>query len=86
MSLVDSWSEKRPSWTKELAYVKDGAAGDPPALGPVWIASAMASEGDQKAKLWEEAREQLDYLLNDVPRTNDGAISHRPPHESVQLW
>ncbi|GAA5846894.1 hypothetical protein JCM5353_004848 [Sporobolomyces roseus] len=87
ISLVDSWSEKRPSWTKELAYVKDGAAGDPPALGVSFLIAAINSnDGEKKAKLWEEAREQLDYLLNDVPRTNDGAISHRPPHESVQLW
>ena len=30
------------------------------------------------------AREQVEYLLNDVPRTDDGAISHRI--EQVQLW
>lgn len=30
------------------------------------------------------AREQVEYLLNDVPRTDDGAISHRV--EQVQLW
>ncbi|OBZ73000.1 hypothetical protein A0H81_07148 [Grifola frondosa] len=30
------------------------------------------------------ARDQLNYLLQDVPRTTDGAISHRV--EQVQLW
>jgi len=30
------------------------------------------------------ARQQVDFLLNDVPRTESGAISHRTGE--VQLW
>lgn len=86
VALVDSWASKRPSWTKELAYVDNGASGDPPALGVPWIVAAMSEGGDRKAQLWEQAREQLEYLLETVPRTSDGAISHRPPNENVQLW
>ena len=32
----------------------------------------------------EAAQGQLTYLLNDAPRTSDGAISHRA--DEVQLW
>ncbi|GAA5898067.1 uncharacterized protein JCM6883_000913 [Sporobolomyces salmoneus] len=86
VTLVKSWEAKRPSWTKELAFVENGAAGDPPALGVPWIVAATSEGGEDKAKLWEQAREQLEYLLQGVPRTSDGAISHRPPTEKVQLW
>ncbi|GAA5978549.1 hypothetical protein JCM5350_003136 [Sporobolomyces pararoseus] len=86
VSLVNSWALKRPSWTKELAHVENGASGDPPALGVPWIVAAMSEGGENKARLWEQAREQLEYILQAVPRTPDGAISHRPPTEKVQLW
>ncbi|GAA6064633.1 hypothetical protein JCM10212_000602 [Sporobolomyces blumeae] len=85
--LVNKWSAKRPSWTKELAYVENGAAGDPPALGVPWLVAAQSNDNhDTRGELWQEASAQLQYLLDDVPRTQDGAISHRPPHEAVQLW
>ncbi|GAA5916107.1 uncharacterized protein JCM6883_001732 [Sporobolomyces salmoneus] len=87
--LVDSWSMKRNSKFKVLAHVPGGAAGDPPALGvPFIVVSQQTSEDEwrTKSKLWNEATAQLDYLLEEVPRTRDGAISHRPPNEEVQLW
>ncbi|GAA5881319.1 hypothetical protein JCM16303_000127 [Sporobolomyces ruberrimus] len=86
VALVNKWEAKRPTWTQELAFVENGASGDPPALAVPWIVTAMSEQGEQKAKLWEQAREQLEYVLATVPRTADGAISHRPPHEKVQLW
>ena len=86
VSLVNSWASKRPSWTKELAHVENGASGDPPALGVPWIVAGSREGGENKARLWEQAREQLEYILQTVPRTPDGAISHRPPTEKVQLW
>ncbi|GAA6005420.1 hypothetical protein JCM11491_003636 [Sporobolomyces phaffii] len=86
VSLVDSWAAKRPAWSKELAHVENGASGDPPALGVPWLVAATSEGGETKARLWEQAREQLEYLLETVPRTPDGAISHRPPSEKVQLW
>ncbi|GAA5855095.1 hypothetical protein JCM3766R1_003679, partial [Sporobolomyces carnicolor] len=88
VALVNTWESQRPtsSGTQELAYVENGAAGDPPALGVPWIVAATSEGGEAKAKLWEQAREQLEYLLDAVPRTQDGAISHRPPSEKVQLW
>lgn len=32
------------------------------------------------------AKQQLDYLLNDVGRTSNGAITQRAPPEAIQLW
>ncbi|BGP21027.1 hypothetical protein JCM10213_003207 [Rhodosporidiobolus nylandii] len=89
-SVVSSWASKRPSWTKELAYVNNGAAGDPPALGVGWLVAAAAAgaAGDEttQATYMSQVKEQVDYLLQEVPRTSDGAISHRPTSEPVQLW
>ncbi|GAA5935802.1 uncharacterized protein JCM15063_001809 [Sporobolomyces koalae] len=84
ISLVNSWASKRPVGSAELAFVQGGASGDPPALGVPWIVAATSERGEAKARLWEQAREQLEYLLMTVPRTPDGAISHRA--ETVQLW
>ncbi|GAA5956693.1 hypothetical protein JCM3765_005705 [Sporobolomyces pararoseus] len=87
--IVDYWAAKRQNHFKVLAQVAGGAAGDPPSLGVPWlVVSHQTPEQDsqQKKKLWNEAFSQLDYLLEDVPRTRDGAISHRPPNEPVQLW
>ncbi|GAA5857943.1 hypothetical protein JCM8547_006631 [Rhodosporidiobolus lusitaniae] len=89
-SLVSSWALKRPSWTQELAYENNGAAGDPAALGVGWLVAAAAEgeAGDEgtQATYVSQVKEEVSYLLNSVPRTSDGAISHRPSSEAVQLW
>ncbi|KAJ7219286.1 Six-hairpin glycosidase-like protein, partial [Mycena pura] len=63
----------------------DGAAGDPPSIGVAvllanWTGQAAMDGLDYAAA----AKNQLDYLLEVVPRTSDGAISHRVAQ--VQLW
>ncbi|KAJ7449823.1 Six-hairpin glycosidase-like protein [Mycena latifolia] len=63
----------------------DGAAGDPASIGVAvllanWTGQGAADGLDYAAA----AQSQLDYLLNDVPRSSDGAISHRAAQ--VQLW
>ncbi|KAJ7709893.1 Six-hairpin glycosidase-like protein [Mycena rosella] len=63
----------------------DGAAGDPASIGVAvllanWTGQGAADGLDYAAA----ARNQLDYLLDVVPRTSDGAISHRAAQ--VQLW
>ncbi|TNY22328.1 Six-hairpin glycosidase [Rhodotorula diobovata] len=85
-SIVASWASKRPSWTKELAYENGGAAADPAALGVGWLVAAAFADDDTKAVYLAQARQEVNYLLNSVPRTGDGAISHRPPGESPSLW
>jgi len=72
--------------SKELAHVDGGAAGDPTSLGLAWLVTAENSDLETKERRWEAATRQLKYLLQDVPRTQDGAISHRPIEEKVQLW
>ncbi|GAA5831677.1 hypothetical protein JCM11251_000791 [Rhodosporidiobolus azoricus] len=89
-SIVLKWAAKRPSYTKELAYESNGAAGDPPALGVGWMIAAAAegAAGDESTQstYMSQVKQQVDYLMNSVPRTSDGAISHRPSGEPVQLW
>ncbi|GAA5930867.1 hypothetical protein JCM1841_001958 [Sporobolomyces salmonicolor] len=86
-SIISAWAASRPSTTNQLALVQGGAAGDPASLGVGWIvASKTASDRRQADQYYAEVGEEVDYLLNDVPRTSDGAISHRPASEPVQLW
>ena len=60
----------------------DGAAGDPASIG---VAVLLANwTGLQSADYAGAATAQLRYLLNSVPKTSDGAISHRV--SEVQLW
>ncbi|TFK94724.1 hypothetical protein K466DRAFT_579793 [Polyporus arcularius HHB13444] len=61
----------------------DGAVGDPASLGvPVLLTNWTRTDRNNKFSV--AASNQLNYLLNDAPRTEDGAISHRT--DQVQLW
>lgn len=60
----------------------DGAAGDPASIG---VAVLLANwTGLQGADYAGAATAQMRYLMNSVPKTSDGAISHRV--SEVQLW
>ncbi|KAG8949857.1 hypothetical protein FRC04_008160 [Tulasnella sp. 424] len=75
----------RPKGT--LTLFVDGAVGDPASLGvAVLLANwTQASRPDEAGNNYNTPlRQQMDYLLNGAPRTDDGAISHRS--ERVQLW
>ncbi|GAA5872702.1 hypothetical protein JCM3774_005034 [Rhodotorula dairenensis] len=85
-SIVQHWAGQRSSSTSQLAYVSDGAAGDPAALGVGWLVAAAFADGSTNATYLSQAKQEVNYLLNSVPRTSDGAISHRPPNEPVSLW
>ncbi|GAA5957345.1 hypothetical protein JCM8115_006963 [Rhodotorula mucilaginosa] len=85
-SLVETWASERPSGTSQLAYVNGGAAGDPPALGIGWLVAAAFADPTTNATYMSQAKQQVEYLLESVPRSADGAISHRPPDEPVSLW
>lgn len=85
-SLVQTWASEKPSGTSQLAYVNGGAAGDPPALGVGWLVAAAFSDRATNATYMSQATRQVEYLLESVPRSVDGAISHRPPGEPVSLW
>jgi rhamnogalacturonyl hydrolase YesR len=52
---------------------------------PVLIRHYTANNGTSDQ--WSTAADaQLNYLLNVIPRTSDGAISQRVPPQPVQLW
>jgi hypothetical protein len=64
--------------------ILDGSAADPASIGvSVLIANWTRQDGGQ-IDYAGAATDQLDYLLNVVPKTSDGAISHRV--SQVQLW
>ncbi|EPQ50968.1 hypothetical protein GLOTRDRAFT_141133 [Gloeophyllum trabeum ATCC 11539] len=71
--------------------VANGAAGDPASIGVAvlvanWTLGPNGGDGKYGGQDYAgAAKDQLDFLLGDqVPKTDDGAISHRT--EQVQLW
>lgn len=70
-----------------LALFSDTSVGDPTSLGVALLLAnwTKASRPDEVANDYNTPlQQQLNYILNDAPRTDDGAISHRS--EQVQLW
>lgn len=64
--------------------ISDASAADPASIGvSVLIANWTGQDGGQ-IDYAGAATDQLNYLLNVVPKTSDGAISHRV--SEVQLW
>ncbi|KAJ6630814.1 Six-hairpin glycosidase-like protein [Mycena sp. CBHHK59/15] len=65
--------------------LRDGSAGDPASIGVAVLMANWTGQGAADGQDYARAaRDQLDYLLNVVPHTSDGAISHRVAQ--VQLW
>ncbi|KAI0822092.1 Six-hairpin glycosidase-like protein [Trametes gibbosa] len=64
--------------------VNGGAAGDPPSIGVAVLLANWTGAGSDGLDYGGAARNQLEFLLEKVPKTDDGAISHRM--EQVQLW
>jgi len=68
--------------TGSQPLIQDGSAADPSSMGvPVLVAGWLGLNDRDYAGA---AKDQLDFLLYKVPRTKDGAISHRV--SEVQLW
>ncbi|KAJ7097915.1 Six-hairpin glycosidase [Mycena belliarum] len=73
------------SSTPQPLISDDGAAGDPPAIGVAVLLANWTGQGASDGLDYAAAaKSQLDYVLDVVPRTSDGAISHRAAQ--VQLW
>ncbi|KAF9446430.1 Six-hairpin glycosidase [Macrolepiota fuliginosa MF-IS2] len=66
--------------------IPDASAADPASIGMSVLLANWTGQANGNASMdfAGAARDQLDYLLNVVPRTPDGAISHRV--SEVQLW
>ncbi|PIL32528.1 hypothetical protein GSI_05231 [Ganoderma sinense ZZ0214-1] len=61
------------------------AAGDPASIGVAVLLANWTGQGSSDGLDYAGAAQaQLNYLLEKVPRSSDGAISHRI--ENVQLW
>jgi hypothetical protein len=62
--------------------MQDGSAADPASIGvAVLLANWTGQAGEDYA---DAAKDQLEFLQFSVPKTSDGAISHRV--SEVQLW
>jgi len=60
----------------------DGSAADPASIGVCVLIANWTKAGDLDYA--GAAKSQIDYLFTMVPRTSDGAISHRL--SQLQLW
>lgn len=74
--------------SSSMQIMPDGSAADPASIGVAvvlanWTESAP-SGGVSKQDYANAAEQQLKALLEDTPRTRDGAISHRV--EELALW
>ncbi|KAG6908570.1 hypothetical protein DXG01_004128 [Tephrocybe rancida] len=80
--IVDGRAKSNGNITGPQPLIKDGSAADPSSIGfAVLLANWTGQGGEDYASA---AKDQLDYLEFNVPRTSDGAISHRV--SQVQLW
>lgn len=85
--IIAGWWALRPADSVQLVEVSGGAAGDPASLGVAWMLAALTDGGmELKLQYAEAIEEEIDFLLETVPRTTDGAISMRGPGDAVQLW
>lgn len=65
-------------------FLPDGSAADPASIGVGVLIANLTGQDAGQVNYAGAATDQLDYLLNVVPKTSDGAISHRV--SEVQLW
>ncbi|GAA5881481.1 hypothetical protein JCM1840_001104 [Sporobolomyces johnsonii] len=85
----------KPPSPSQLQIVQDGSSADPASIGPFVVLAnwtladggTLASNGTssvEKAVVEQAVENQLEALLEQTPRTDDGAISHRV--DQVALW
>ncbi|SCV72972.1 BQ2448_6897 [Microbotryum intermedium] len=83
--IVLEWLKKLQPGDEQFAVIEGGAAGDPASLGYAWIVAELTARHRRtKGRLDAALQAEVNYLLTQVPRTEDGAMSHRS--EEVQLW
>lgn len=77
-------SELSPSGNTPEPFIDDDSSGDPPSVGVAVILANWTNQQSSDGQNYAQAiQNQFDYLYT-VPRTGDGAISHRVGE--VQLW
>lgn len=55
-------------------------------MGVAWTLARFTADESVRYAYDGILHQEANYLRYSVPRTGDGAISHRPPSEPVQLW
>ena len=80
----DIVSKRRPTKNTPEPFIDDGTAGDPPSIGVAIILADWTNQQATDGQNYAQAiQNQFNYLYT-VPRTSDGAISHRVGQ--LQLW
>jgi len=64
--------------------IQDGSAADPASIGVAVLLANWTGQDSGSIDYAGAAKDQLDFLFEVVPKTSDGAISHRV--SEVQLW
>ncbi|KAK0501901.1 Six-hairpin glycosidase-like protein [Armillaria luteobubalina] len=71
--------------TVDQPLMSDGSAADPASNGVAVLIAGWTGQGNSDGLNYTgAAKDQLDFLLNNVSRSSDGAISHRV--SQTQLW
>ncbi|KAH7886788.1 Six-hairpin glycosidase-like protein [Phlebopus sp. FC_14] len=84
-TIVANRSISNGNITGPQPLIQDSSAGDPPSIGVAVLLANWTGEGGVDGLDYAgAARDQLDFLFQDVPKTSDGAFSHRM--DQVQLW
>ena len=84
-TIVASRSYSNGNITGPQPLINDDSAGDPASIGvSVLLANWTGQEHVDGLDYAGAARDQLEFLLTNVSRTSDGAISHRI--DQTQLW
>lgn len=88
-SVVSNRSFSNKNATGAQPLISDSAAGDPASMGVAvllanWTGLGSSGGDGEEVDYAGAATDQLNYLFEVVPKTSDGAISHRVAQ--VQLW
>ena len=77
-------SKQNPANNTPQPFIRDDSAGDPPSIGVAVILSNWTNQQSSDGQKYPQAlSNQFSYLYT-IPRTSDGAISHRSTQ--LQLW
>lgn len=83
--IVSNRSISNGNVTGPQPLIQDSSAGDPASIGvAVLLANWTGQSASDGLDYSGAARDQLAFLFQKVPKTKDGAISHRM--DQVQLW
>ncbi|TFK29237.1 hypothetical protein FA15DRAFT_752708 [Coprinopsis marcescibilis] len=81
--IVDDVLARKPAYSRPL-FANEGSSADPASLGAAVLLANWTRFEQRVQNYGKAASDQLDYLLYEAPRTNEGAISHRA--NEIQLW